>query len=262
MLLLQYGRPVHVISPYSRTSRAVLWGAADTYGYSATVRGFPFLGATIMSAVLSSPVLVYCCEMPLQELRAAQKARALLNLPDPLHCRALALLFTPGSPYCLLDSEGSAAPGSTAAATAVSSSSSSTSSVLGIPASLTLRELSRFYLAYSDSSAWSSICEIWQVAVDAMCLHLARAEGLLAPEQPTGAIGGAAGPVPAAAEQQFAFSFEALLTGRVAGLVRKPVRLCFGLNKLLLGLDAAAGLSAARDYCERAAREFAEQAKG
>jgi len=198
-------------------------------------------------------------KLPLQELRAAQKARALLNLPDPLHCRALALLFTPGSPYCLLDSEGSAVPSSTAAATAVSSS---TSSVLGIPASLTLRELSRFYLAYSDSSAWSSICEIWQVAVDAMCLHLARVEGLLAPEQPAAVMGAAAGPVPAAAEQQFAFSFEGLLTGRVAGLVRKPVRLCFGLNKLLLGLDAAAGLSAARDYCERAAREFAEQAKG
>jgi hypothetical protein len=66
----------------------------------------------------------------------------------------------------------------------------------------------------------------------------------------------------AQAAQQYSFSFQSLFEGRVAALVRKPVRLCFGLNKLLLGLDAAAGLAAARDYCERAAREFAEQAKG
>jgi hypothetical protein len=66
----------------------------------------------------------------------------------------------------------------------------------------------------------------------------------------------------AGAQQQYSFSFRSLFEGRVAALVRKPVRLCFGLNKLLLGLDAAAGLAAARDYCERAAREFAEQAKG
>jgi hypothetical protein len=53
-----------------------------------------------------------------------------------------------------------------------------------------------------------------------------------------------------------------LMTGRVAGLVRKPVRLSCGLRQLLLSLDVGAGLAAARDYCERAATEFAENAKG
>jgi hypothetical protein len=121
---------------------------------------------------------------------------------------------------------------------------------------------------------------MWQIAVDAVCLHLAREEGLLPPEDPQTAAAAAAakaqdisssnGSIAASQvaaatvqqQQQFSFSFEQLLTGRVAGLVRKPVRLSFGLNKLLLGLDAAAGLAAARDYCERAAREFAESAKG
>lgn len=202
----------------------------------------------------------------MQELRAAQKARALLNLPDPLHARALALLFTPGSPYCLLsNAQGPgglpAAAGSTgsnaaasAATAATGSSSGNASTVLGVPASLTLRELCRFYTDYADSSAWSSICEIWQVAVDAVCLHLGREEGLLPPPPEQSET--------TAAVDNVSFRFDALLAGRVAGLVRKPVRLCFGLNQLLLGLDAAAGLAAARDYCERAAREFAEQAKG
>jgi hypothetical protein len=127
---------------------------------------------------------------------------------------------------------------------------------------------------------------MWQVAVDAVCLHLAREDGLLPPAAADPAAGtaaaagsDAAGVTAAAAsgsstgpgaqqqqqqqqQQQFSFSFEQLLNGRVAALVRKPVRLSFGLNKLLLGLDAAAGLAAARDYCERAAREFAESAKG
>jgi hypothetical protein len=76
--------------------------------------------------------VVLCCAA--QELRAAQKARALLSLPDPLHARALALLFTPGSPYCLVNN--AAAAGSSAAA-------GSGSTVLGLPASLTLRELCR-----------------------------------------------------------------------------------------------------------------------
>ena len=224
---------------------------------------------------------VYC--VVLQELRAAQMARALLNLPDPMHTRALALLFTPGSPYCMSDSQGAVPVGvgsgdSTAAA--ANSASNSSSTVLGVPASLTLRDLCKFYLQCSDSSVWGSICEIWQVAVDAMCLHLAREEGLLPQEeQPvltvpdqggssttyssSGQAARPAAPVAAAvAAEQFSFSFESLFEGRVAGLVRKPVRVCFGLNKLLLGLDAAAGLAAARDYCERAAREFAEQAKG
>lgn len=120
---------------------------------------------------------------------------------------------------------------------------------------------------------------MWQVAVDAVCLHLAREDGLLPPaaDSAAGTAGSdAAAVTPTAAgdsmgagvqqqrrqEQQFSISFEQLLNGRVAALVRKPVRLSFGLNKLLLGLDAAAGLAAARDYCERAAREFAESAKG
>ena len=129
---------------------------------------------------------------------------------------------------------------------------------------------------------------MWQVALDAVCLHLARQEGLLPSEEAAGVAAADAGTAPsgsgsgaaaaaassnghtdrtaaattAAAAQQVSFSFALLLNGRVAGLVRKPVRLSFGLNKLLLGLDAAAGLAAARDYCERAAREFADQAKG
>jgi hypothetical protein len=119
---------------------------------------------------------------------------------------------------------------------------------------------------------------MWQIAVDAVCLHLAREEGLLPPDDSVaaaaaadkvqdisssnGSIAASQAPVATLQQQQFSFNFEQLLTGRVAGLVRKPVRLSFGLNKLLLGLDAAAGLAAARDYCERAAREFAESAKG
>jgi hypothetical protein len=141
--------------------------------------------------------------------------------------------------------------------------------------------LCRFYLDYADSSAWGEICVMWQIALDAVCLHLAREEGLLPPEDTVAAaadkvldISSSNGSVAAAQgaaaalqqqqhqQQQFSFSFEQLLTGRVAGLVRKPVRLSFGLNKLLLGLDAAAGLAAVRDYCERAASEFAESAKG
>jgi hypothetical protein len=140
--------------------------------------------------------------------------------------------------------------------------------------------LFRFYLDYADSSAWGEICVMWQIALDAVCLHLAREEGLLPPEDTVaagadkvldiissnGSVAAAQGAAAALQQQhqqqQFSFSFEQLLTGRVAGLVRKPVRLSFGLNKLLLGLDAAAGLAAARDYCERAAREFAESAKG
>lgn len=227
--------------------------------------------------------------MNVQELRAAQMARALLNLPDPMHARALALLFTPGSPFCLLDGSpagsthasttaaaaaGGAAAGSSsgsssaAAAGATAAGGSSCSSVLGVPASLTLRELCRFYLDYSDSSVWGSMLEMWQVAVDAVCLHLAREEGLLLqqPSTDTQLSSGSttAAGQPAASAQEYSphsFSFEALFS-RVSSLVRKPVRLCFGLHKLLLGVDAAAGLTAARDYCERAAREFAEQAKG
>lgn len=78
---------------------------------------------------------VLCCAV--QELRAAQKARALLSLPDPLHARALALLFTPGSPYCLLNTPAAAAAAGGSAAVG------SGSTVLGLPASLTLRELCR-----------------------------------------------------------------------------------------------------------------------
>lgn len=144
--------------------------------------------------------------------------------------------------------------------------------------------LCRFYLDHSDSSAWPEICAMWQLAVDAVCLHLAREDGLLPPAADSAAAANTAGSdavaiTPTAAsdstgaaagtqqpqqqqQERFTFSFEQLLNGRVAALVRKPVRLSFGLNKLLLGLDAAAGLAAARDYCERAAREFAESAKG
>jgi hypothetical protein len=86
-----------------------------------------------------------CCAF--QELRAAQKARALLNLPDPLHARALALLFTPGSPFCLLDTSAAAAGSGGSNAAAASGAGSSGSSVLGVPASLTLRELCRFVTA-------------------------------------------------------------------------------------------------------------------
>lgn len=210
----------------------------------------------------AAPILLPTTVHALQELRAAQKARALINLQEPFHAKALALLFSPSSPFCI--------------ATSNIGSSSSGGWVQGIPASLSLQDLCRFFLEYSDSSVWETVCAAWQQAVDAVCSYLAAKEGLpLHPQQqqPCGANGSSNTHAAAAAATTAAgaggtthaphsFDFTSLMCGRVAGLVRKPVRLSFGLQQLLLGLDAGAGLAAARDYCERAAREFAEQAKG
>jgi hypothetical protein len=183
-----------------------------------------------------------------QELRAAQKARALLGLQEPLHARALALLFSTDSPFCLLCHNASSS----------SSGDGSSGAVQGLPpgASVALQDVCRFWLEHSDSSAWPQICSVWQRAVDAVTAWLAQQEagggGGITQQQQSAS----------AAVSAQSFDFAALMGGRVAALVCKPVRLSFGLNRLLLGVDAAAALTAARDYCERAAREFAEQAKG
>jgi hypothetical protein len=153
---------------------------------------------------------------------------------------------------------------------------------------VSLNDLCRFYLAYSNSAAWERICGVWQSAVDAVCLQLAQEEGLAAePEAVAGmdathqlpdcsqagaasSNGNSSGTDAdinsnggsSSSSTASSFDFANLMTGRVAGLVRKPVRLSCGLRQLLLSLDVGAGLAAARDYCERAAKEFAENAKG
>jgi hypothetical protein len=232
-----------------------------------------------------------------QELRIAQKARALLDLPDPRHAKALALLLNPG-PYSLqpgpLGLNNSTGHGSAAASTAAASAEggslaglsngSGSGAGLGSGLNVSLNDLCRFYLAHSESAAWERICGVWQAAVNAVCLHLAREEGLTsaieaatgvdATQQPlecspTGAAhsngnssGNDATISSSSSSAAASFDFAQLMTGRVAGLVRKPVRLSCGLRQLLLSLDVGAGLAAARDYCERAAKEFAENAKG
>jgi hypothetical protein len=141
-----------------------------------------------------------------------------------------------------------------------------------------------------DSSVWSDVCEVWQRGVDAVCAHLAHQSGRAchtpkhqqqhqaqhqaqqhqaqqqqqrgsAPALPPTARATAPAAAAAAAAAS-TLDLVALLHFKVAPLLRKPVRLRFVLQRLLLGLDARAALDAARDFWERAAREAAEQAKG
>jgi hypothetical protein len=245
--------------------------------------------------LLALPLLLLLLEQ--QELRVAQKARALLDLPEPRHAKALALLLNPG-PYSLMpgpsgfnsspaqgsaaaavqgsNSNGTSSTGSSMADPVNSSSSSSAAAMLGSGLSVTLNDLSRFYLAYSDSAAWERICSVWQAAVDAVCLQLAREDGLVTPppaaaaqESLDGVANSNGNSVSENTSSSYSgssaaksFDFAHLMARRVAGLVRKPVRLSCGLRQLLLSLDVGAGLAAARDYCERAAKEFAENANG
>jgi hypothetical protein len=249
----------------------------------------------------------------------AQKARALINLPEPQHAKALALLFNPG-PFCLLPAGGfGGSSSSSMLATAASTAGlnngggssgnfgSSATSVLAASGAmvstsngsspggsssgaiaggvLTLNDLFRFYLAYSESSVWDQICAVWQTAVDAICRLMAQQEAVGDDQSMASSNGeggssrgnGAAAALvgsssssssstgtaaAAAAASVVSFDFRALMCHRVAGLMRKPVRLSFGLNRLQLGLDVEAGLAAAAAYFERAAREFSENAKG
>ncbi|KAF6255279.1 hypothetical protein COO60DRAFT_1702917 [Scenedesmus sp. NREL 46B-D3] len=160
-------------------------------------------------------------------------------------------------------------PAPRASVTGLSRSSSAVAAALGSGPGVTLNDLCRFYLAYSDSAAWERICGVWQAAVDALCLQLAREEGSAAAaaaaagdQQQTCSPDGADAAESNSSSAAASFDLGRLMRGRVAGLVRKPVRLSCGLRQLLLSLDVGAGLAAARDYCERAAQEFAENAKG
>ncbi|GBF98523.1 hypothetical protein Rsub_11514 [Raphidocelis subcapitata] len=99
---------------------------------------------------------------------------------------------------------------------------------------MTAAELCRFYSTCSPSPAWPD---------------------LLAALQPAAAAAAAAGSAPAA-------DLPALLTGPVAALARKPVRVSLAVGRVEAGVEVGPALAALRDYFERLAREFAKNAKG